>query len=183
MGELKAYLEERGLPVREISGASSATCAWKAQGGVYTELQAGSYIFMDQAFGGVHLPFQRSLTVLATVPVSYTHLQYIPQVQNPIERDVYISKIADELSVSKEALTAQVQNNIKRQANSRRRSERRDLRVYSEVQPGHKPNPERSQNIHYAPVSYTHLDVYKRQVQVKEFVHRVIEDRACVDSE
>ncbi len=76
--------------------------------------------------------------------------QYIPQVQNPIERDVYISKIADELSVSKEALTAQVQNNIKRQANSRRRSERRDLRVYSEVQPGHKPNPERSQNIHYA---------------------------------
>ena len=73
MGELKAYLEERGLPVREISGASSATCAWKAQGGVYTELQAGSYIFMDQAFGGVHLPFQRSLTVLTTVLSRNSH--------------------------------------------------------------------------------------------------------------
>ena len=67
MAQLKAYLEERGIPVKEISGASSATCAWKAQGGVYTELQAGSYIFMDQAFSGVHLPFQKALTVLTTV--------------------------------------------------------------------------------------------------------------------
>lgn len=64
---LKEYLEAHGVAVEEISGASTATAAFKAHGGVYTELQAGSYLFMDSSYGACSLPFAHALTVRATV--------------------------------------------------------------------------------------------------------------------
>ena len=60
-------LRSCGLKVRTISGGSTGTCAVKAGGGVYTELQAGSYLFMDSTYQELELPFQNSLFVLATV--------------------------------------------------------------------------------------------------------------------
>ena len=42
MRELKAYVQERGIEVREISGGSTGTVEMKAAHGVYTEIQAGS---------------------------------------------------------------------------------------------------------------------------------------------
>ncbi|MBQ3577440.1 MAG: alanine racemase [Firmicutes bacterium] len=65
---LTAKLKGAGLEVKAVSGGSTGTSVLKAQGGVYTELQAGSYIFLDSTYGGLEsLPFKNSLFVLATV--------------------------------------------------------------------------------------------------------------------
>ncbi|MBQ2058227.1 MAG: DSD1 family PLP-dependent enzyme [Firmicutes bacterium] len=65
---LNARLGEAGLSVGAISGGSTGTAVLKASGGVYTELQAGSYIFLDSTYGELEsLPFNNSLYVLATV--------------------------------------------------------------------------------------------------------------------
>ena len=65
---LKKRLEDAGLEVKAISGGSTGSSVIKASGGVYTELQAGSYIFLDSTYGELEaLPFKNSLYVLATV--------------------------------------------------------------------------------------------------------------------
>ncbi len=65
---LIAKLEAAGLKVKAVSGGSTGTSVLKARGGVYTELQAGSYIFLDATYGELEkLPFKNSLYVLATV--------------------------------------------------------------------------------------------------------------------
>jgi 3-hydroxy-D-aspartate aldolase len=65
---LKEYLESKGIPVREISGLSTGTLPLrKEMKTVYTEAQAGSYLFMDACYGKMSLPFEHSLFVLATV--------------------------------------------------------------------------------------------------------------------
>ncbi|MEY8353157.1 alanine racemase [Lachnospiraceae bacterium 54-53] len=64
---LKEYTESRGIPVKEVSGASTNTAALKASGAVYTEIQAGSYVFMDAAFKDCSLPFAQSLSIVSTV--------------------------------------------------------------------------------------------------------------------
>ena len=65
----KTYLEEHGLAVHQVSGCSTASVADHAfQGTVYTEFQAGSYIFMDAAYGLLtDLGFRNSLFVLSSV--------------------------------------------------------------------------------------------------------------------
>ncbi len=68
LAQLKERLEAEGLKVGAISGGSTGTSALKAEGGVYTELQAGSYIFLDATYGELEkLPFRNSLFVLSTV--------------------------------------------------------------------------------------------------------------------
>ncbi len=64
---LKKYVEDRGIAVQEISGASTNTSLFKAAHGVYTELQAGSYVYMDAAFRNCSLPYRNSLFLLTTV--------------------------------------------------------------------------------------------------------------------
>ena len=63
---LIVYLKGQGLPARVVSGISTGTAGFKT-GGVYTEMQAGSYIFMDGAYGALNLGFRHSLFVLAEV--------------------------------------------------------------------------------------------------------------------
>ena len=67
VAEMVRLLREEGLPVRTVSGGSTGTAALKAEGGVYTELQAGSYLFMDSTYRHLDVPFRNSLFVLATV--------------------------------------------------------------------------------------------------------------------
>jgi D-serine deaminase-like pyridoxal phosphate-dependent protein len=67
VADLKEYLGKNGISVETVSGGSTGTCALKASGGVYTELQAGSYLFMDSTYDRLGLPFRNSLFVLATV--------------------------------------------------------------------------------------------------------------------
>ena len=67
-------LSEKGISCDVVTGAGTGTYPLEAASGVYTELQPGSYIFMDADYGRnlgadgkpVHA-FQQSLFVLATV--------------------------------------------------------------------------------------------------------------------
>ena len=65
--ELKDYLDKAGLPAREVSGTSTGTVGFRPKGSVYTEIQAGSYLFMDTAYGALNLNFKSSLFVLTQV--------------------------------------------------------------------------------------------------------------------
>jgi 3-hydroxy-D-aspartate aldolase len=67
-------LERDGLACERVSGAGTGTWPFEAASGVYTELQVGSYIFMDadygrnlDAVGTQTMAFEQSLYVLATV--------------------------------------------------------------------------------------------------------------------
>lgn len=64
---LLAMLGEAGLPARTLSGGSTGTAEIKAAEGLYTELQAGSYLFMDATYRTLGLPFGNALSVLSTV--------------------------------------------------------------------------------------------------------------------
>ena len=64
---LLAELDEAGCHARVVSGGSTGTSAIKARGGVYTELQAGSYLFMDSTYAELDIPFENSLYILTTV--------------------------------------------------------------------------------------------------------------------
>lgn len=64
---LLVYLQGHGVAVRTVSGGSTGTSLIKAQDGVYSELQAGSYLFMDSTYDRLDVPFRNALFVLATV--------------------------------------------------------------------------------------------------------------------
>ena len=64
---LIGYLQENGLEVQTVSGGSTGTSTIKAAEGLYTELQAGSYLFMDATYRNLGLPFENSLFLLSTV--------------------------------------------------------------------------------------------------------------------
>lgn len=65
--ELLAFLRERGINPRTLSGGSTGTSLIKAEENLYTELQAGSYLFMDSTYGELGLPFKSSLFIISTV--------------------------------------------------------------------------------------------------------------------
>ncbi len=65
--ELMAYLEANGVHPRVLSGGSTGTSVIKARENLYTELQAGSYLFMDATYAELGLPFESSLFILCTV--------------------------------------------------------------------------------------------------------------------
>ena len=64
---LLAYLNENGVACREVSGTSTGTLQFRPKDSVYTEIQAGSYIYMDMAYRKVGAPFENALFVLASV--------------------------------------------------------------------------------------------------------------------
>ena len=65
--ELLDFLDDKGVPVKEVSGVSTGTIGFRPQDTVYTEVQPGSYLFMDAAYNQLHLPFKNALFVLARV--------------------------------------------------------------------------------------------------------------------
>lgn len=65
--QLLAYLKDKDIAVRTVSGGSTGTAQIKAAEGLYTELQAGSYLFMDSTYRELKLPFENSLFLLTTV--------------------------------------------------------------------------------------------------------------------
>ncbi len=67
-------LKRKGLECEVVAGAGTGTWAFEAESGVYNELQAGSYVFMDadyarnkKADGSRFDEFEHSLFVYATV--------------------------------------------------------------------------------------------------------------------
>lgn len=65
--ELIAYLKKHSISVNVVSGGSTGTAQIKAKEGIYNELQAGSYLFMDATYKNLDLPFKNSLFILSTV--------------------------------------------------------------------------------------------------------------------
>lgn len=65
--ELLDYLKENQVDVNIVSGGSTGTAEIKVKDGIYNELQAGSYLFMDSTYSDLNLPFKNSLFVLSTV--------------------------------------------------------------------------------------------------------------------
>lgn len=67
VSDLIEHLRSHGIEVRVISGGSTGTAEIKAREGLYTELQAGSYLFMDATYRDLKTPFECSLYLLTTV--------------------------------------------------------------------------------------------------------------------
>lgn len=67
VGKIKTVLEQNGIPVNEISGAGTGTYNITADNTIWTEIQAGSYIFLDNVYNKIALDFQNSLTILTMV--------------------------------------------------------------------------------------------------------------------
>jgi 3-hydroxy-D-aspartate aldolase len=66
--ETVTALGRAGLPCENVTGAGTGTYQFEAASGVYTELQAGSYPFMDADYKRVEgLEFENALFVVATV--------------------------------------------------------------------------------------------------------------------
>jgi D-serine deaminase-like pyridoxal phosphate-dependent protein len=71
-GGTKAAIEAAGIACPTITGAGTGTWQHERDSGVYTELQPGSYVFMDADYGRNALApdehaFEQSLYVVATV--------------------------------------------------------------------------------------------------------------------
>jgi len=61
------FLKAHGVVAKEVSGVSTGTVEFKRSGGVYTEIQAGSYLFMDAAYARLDPGFAHALYLYATV--------------------------------------------------------------------------------------------------------------------
>ena len=74
VSETRQLLKDAGLVCETISGGGTGTCMWEAESGIFTELQPGSYIFMDADYapnldeeGQPWQGFEHSLFVLTAV--------------------------------------------------------------------------------------------------------------------
>jgi D-serine deaminase-like pyridoxal phosphate-dependent protein len=80
LARIIAALAEAGLAPPAVSGGGTGTHAIDAEAGLLTELQCGSYIFMDQDYGACELggaaPFEQALTLHASV-VSANHARFV----------------------------------------------------------------------------------------------------------
>lgn len=72
--QTKALIESNGIPCPRITGAGTGSFEFEAASSVYTELQCGSYVFMDadynrnlDAGGQAHPQFDQSLFIWTTV--------------------------------------------------------------------------------------------------------------------
>ena len=74
LNSLIKYLRERGVGIEIISGASTGTAVSKMYQGIYNEIQAGSYLLLDDCYNKMGLPFENSLFVLTTVVSSKENL-------------------------------------------------------------------------------------------------------------
>jgi 3-hydroxy-D-aspartate aldolase len=60
-------LKKNSIPVKEISGGGTGTYYLTGDNTPWTEIQAGSYLFMDLEYNKLGLKFEQALTVLTTV--------------------------------------------------------------------------------------------------------------------
>lgn len=64
---LKAFCEENGVKITEICGGSTGFAHEKPKNTVYTQVQFGSYLFLDRSFRPLELDFEQALFVETTV--------------------------------------------------------------------------------------------------------------------
>ena len=107
-------LTGRGMEIEIVSGAGTGTYDIAAEFGEMTEIQAGSYIFMDGTYQKLGLPFQQSLTVMATVVSRPTETvavfdvglkgispeRFHPSLQGCSDRQVEVKSLSEEHAVA-----------------------------------------------------------------------------------
>ncbi len=101
--KLISLLNENGVEVKAVSGGSTGTSIIKAKENLYTELQAGSYLFMDATYAKLGLPFNNSLFVLTTVVSVRDNLAVVDSGVKtcgvdqgmPVPKEFKVSKIVD----------------------------------------------------------------------------------------
>lgn len=64
---LKAFCQKNGVEVAEICGGSTGFAHEKPKDTVYTQVQFGSYLFLDRSFQPLELAFEQALFVQTTV--------------------------------------------------------------------------------------------------------------------
>jgi D-serine deaminase-like pyridoxal phosphate-dependent protein len=65
---IKRFLEKHNISVNEISGGGSGTYFMTGNNTIWTEIQAGSYVFMDTTYSKLEgLEFKNALTILSTI--------------------------------------------------------------------------------------------------------------------
>jgi D-serine deaminase-like pyridoxal phosphate-dependent protein len=67
VGGIKDFLEKKGIKVNEISGGGTGTYNITGDNTIWTEIQAGSYVFMDTSYNQLGLSFKNALTVYTEV--------------------------------------------------------------------------------------------------------------------
>lgn len=67
VSKVKRLLEENGIAVNQISGGGTGTYDITGNNTIWTEIQSGSYLFMDLEYNKLGLKFENALTVLTTV--------------------------------------------------------------------------------------------------------------------
>ena len=67
LAETRDLLEQNGLQVAIVSGGGTGTYDLTSQVPAVTEIQAGSYVFMDSTYRRIRPEFEPALTVLTTV--------------------------------------------------------------------------------------------------------------------
>lgn len=65
--DLKKYLSDNNIRINQVSGGSTGTAYIDADSSNYTELQAGSFVYMDQEYTRLSSGYDCSLSVLASV--------------------------------------------------------------------------------------------------------------------
>ena len=65
--EVIDFLQKHNICVNVVSGGSTGTTQIKVEKGIYNEIQAGSYLFMDAVYKNLNVPFKNSLFILSTV--------------------------------------------------------------------------------------------------------------------
>lgn len=122
--ELVDYLTANGTEVSEVSGVSTGTIEFRPRDSVYTEVQPGSYLFMDVAYGKLELIFDNSLFIMASV-ISHTEEvvvldagrktvsvdQYMPRLYDHPEKELRVSE--EHITVSADGLTVRRGDRLK----------------------------------------------------------------------
>jgi len=65
--EAKAFIESNGINVKEVSGSGTGIFDLPGAHEIWTEIQAGSYVFMDTDYNRLGLEFACSLSIMATI--------------------------------------------------------------------------------------------------------------------
>jgi len=65
--KIKEFIERNGITINQVSGGGTGTYNLTGNNLIWTEVQAGSYIFMDTIYERLGLKFKNALSILATV--------------------------------------------------------------------------------------------------------------------
>ena len=67
LNNIKNFLENNGISVNQVSGGGTGTYNITGNNMIWTEIQAGSYIFMDTVYERLGLDFKNALSILTTI--------------------------------------------------------------------------------------------------------------------